>query len=734
MRRWLVAGAVAALASAAATWSHVRLHNPSNKKPLYWSSPSNIGIVIHADGSDDMAGPEETAALRGALQSWNEVEGSTARLVENEDPEQQARSDWTADDLHLLYFDESNTSGFFPPGSGIVAITPVWFSSNGKISDADVLFNGSGYHFTTQGEPGAFDVGDVATHELGHLLGLDHSGSAGSSMYPYVDPTVLLHRSLASDDAVGLRAAYPESGATGSIRGRVERASNGADVAGALIVALDSDGRQVASLLSQPDGTFTLPGLLPGSYRLYARPMHGPVSVNNLTSGWQVETSFAASALSAAVDVTAGAVAEAGTFEVPATQPLVLGSSADPYPLPVESGSASALLVHGSGLGADCTLTCSDPEIEVSVIGWWNTAVQLWADVPSGHPSGNVDLVVTTPGGAVARLVGALEIVPPLPVVSAVSPTAIDSAGGTELWIEGDGFQAGMRAAIGDRVYVDGGALEVLDAHTLHVTTAATVEGLHDVVVLDPSGVEGRLVAAVETALLPSIESVFPSAGSAAGGTEILLRGEHYGDGLIVRIDGVEQAMVEVLDEQSARVVTGAGSPGGPYTLEVEIQTGAVASAAYSYAVDPDPQLDLVSPALGTAGESVTLHGANFTPDMSVVFGADPLTGLGGTPASSVLYVDSQTLSVLTPAHAGGPTSVMVCDTEGQAYLLPSGFEYESSGGGGGGCAALAGAYHRGPGNHRDALAGTWWIAAAFALALGQRARARARRIERVHA
>lgn len=725
MRRVRALAALAAVvaASAAIAWSHVRLQNPANKKPLYWADEDAVSIVLQSAGSDDLDGAEEFAALRAAIRAWNDVDGTTARLVENTSPVQQARTDWAADDLHTMLFDETNASGFFPFGSGVVAITPIWFTSNGRITDADVLFNGSVYQFTTSGELGRFDVADVATHELGHLLGLDHSGSAGSTLYPYVDPSVELHRSVASDDAVGLRSAYPEVGASGSLLGTVARASNGAEIPGALVVALDTAGRQAASVLSGFDGSFRIDGLEPGNYRVYARPLDGPVSAYNLTPGWSITTTFEASALGTPVVVAAGAAAQVGEIAVPSQHGLALGSASDPFPLRATRGAATQLSLHGAGLLPGVVVTCSDPAIDVTVIALWGGLVQFFVEVPAGHPTGNYDLVASDVGGELARLPGALEVVPAEPVVTAVAPAAIDSDGGTVLLVEGSGFLAGLHVALGDRIYAQGSGLELVDEQTLRVTTAATAAGLHDLVVVDASGVEGRLDDAVQVAVLPSIETIFPTAGSAGGGTELLLRGEHYADGMSVRIDGQPVAVVEVLDDQRVRIQTPPGFPGGPYVLELELAGGAAATGLFGYANDPDPELASIEPGFGDVGETITLHGAHFTADMAVVFGADPETGLGGVAATDLTIWDDQTITAVVPPLSGGTHSVMVCDAEGQAVLVGAAFAVAGDDGGGG-CAAVVHAMRGGPPRARDVLAGTWWMLAAFALAGWLRARA----------
>src|SRR5215210_7012318 len=55
---------------------------------------------------------------------------------------------------------------------------------------------------------GGFDIETVTLHEIGHLLGLDHSDVSGSVMWAYVSPNSTL-RTLQADDLAGIRSLYP---------------------------------------------------------------------------------------------------------------------------------------------------------------------------------------------------------------------------------------------------------------------------------------------------------------------------------------------------------------------------------------------------------------------------------------------------------------------------------------------------------------------------------------------
>ncbi len=707
-RTLLRATVVSALATCAA--AHVPLVHPGNGNALHWGRPYDVSIVINASGSEDIQDGSHVTALRNAIDAWNAIGGMTLQLEENRSSTQQSRTDWASDSIHLILFDEDDSSGYFPDGTGIVALTPVYFASSGAILDADVLFNGSEFQFATRPSALRFDVQDVATHELGHFVGLDHSGWAGSTLYPYVDPLVLLHRSPSQDEICGLRGTYPAA-AFAALRGTLRRTSNDTIVRGAQVVALDADGRTRASALSNSTGGFSLIGLLAGGYTLYATPLDGPVSEGNLGSGHTIETDFASTTLGS-WSVAAGEDRSLPTQHVDPDVALALGRNNDEFPLRAIAGQTRSFSLRGVGLVNGCTLSASDPALLVDVTAWNGTMVSFQVTTPIDSPPGHADLAVENPVGARSFLSGALEITPRDPLLASVDPAQGTKHGGTQLTIHGARFVPGSRVVLGTQIYVDGAAdgCTVVDSTTITLTTLSTPAGDADVVVIDPSGDEARLVAGFRFEALPQIATLFPAAGSAGGGTLLTLTGADFEPGCTVSIDGVAQASVEYVDSTLLRVTTGAYVAGGPYTLDVVNPLGASASTAFAYALDPDPLVTGLDPAIGSAsgGDEITIHGANFFASTNVWFGADAETGLGGTPAAEITFVDANTLIVVTPAVSSGVRDLVVRDDiTGQAMALAGAFTFTSSGGSGG-CSIAPLAPPSGP---AERLAGGMWLA-----------------------
>lgn len=155
------------------------------------------------------------------------------------------------------------------------------------IVDGDILFNPADQFSTALStSSNTFDIQAVATHEVGHLLGLDHNGIAHSVMYPFGDAGLDRQRALATDDVIGIAALYPGSAfssAVGTLAGQVTL--NGAGAFASHIVAIDSaTGNAVVDGLTDTQGNFSL-NLPPGNYNVLALPLTGPFDLANF-GGW----------------------------------------------------------------------------------------------------------------------------------------------------------------------------------------------------------------------------------------------------------------------------------------------------------------------------------------------------------------------------------------------------------------------------------------------------------------
>ena len=87
-------------------------------------------------------------------------------------------------------------------------------SKSGEIVDTDIELNGVDYTWTTSTTTGVIltDVQNAMTHEIGHVLGLEHSAEELSVMYPSSKDGELKKRQITQDDIDGLCALYPVDG------------------------------------------------------------------------------------------------------------------------------------------------------------------------------------------------------------------------------------------------------------------------------------------------------------------------------------------------------------------------------------------------------------------------------------------------------------------------------------------------------------------------------------------
>src|SRR6266508_1440624 len=137
----------------------------------------------------------------GAAQ-WNNVTPSPWRFVRND-----------ASNNEIIYAPIDGTLG-------ILAQTQIFGFFN--ITEADVTYDSAEDWYTGSGTPGAsqVDLRSIATHELGHVTGLDHTqnsncpgNSSNATMCPFYTLGTTYIRTLEADDKNGLNANYPRSDA-----------------------------------------------------------------------------------------------------------------------------------------------------------------------------------------------------------------------------------------------------------------------------------------------------------------------------------------------------------------------------------------------------------------------------------------------------------------------------------------------------------------------------------------
>lgn len=185
----------------------------------YRLSPSKWPVA-HAhlllDDIDLRAGSGERRVFTKAMDEWNAVQGSRFALTFEETSYR-----------HVSRIHDDRVSGVaFGNNVQPFAFAATFSESvNGVRRASDVLFD-RGYNWSTKDKPGWFQYSLLSTarHELGHVVGLDHSNSGCSALMGSNCATPGGTRKIRTDDIKGARALFPGGSRHGStqLQGQVD--------------------------------------------------------------------------------------------------------------------------------------------------------------------------------------------------------------------------------------------------------------------------------------------------------------------------------------------------------------------------------------------------------------------------------------------------------------------------------------------------------------------------------
>jgi hypothetical protein len=222
--------------------------------------------------------------LTQAFSRWEGVYSSGIRFAFEGTTGTRDRDD--DDDVNLLTLAPSESLG-----GGVLAATFLVNDASGILRDVDIVFSSEVDYTTSDSpDPSRYDLESVAAHEIGHLLGLEHTGLARATMAPFSDRGDVHQRTLESDDAIGASVLYPEGdflSQTGTLVGSITL--RGEPVFLSHVVATSVSGRIIASALTTPDGGYRIRGLPPDVYIVFAERLDGPIvpaNVNGFRAGF----------------------------------------------------------------------------------------------------------------------------------------------------------------------------------------------------------------------------------------------------------------------------------------------------------------------------------------------------------------------------------------------------------------------------------------------------------------
>ena len=180
--------------------------------PLFWAS-SCVGFSLQENGSEHIAFADFEAVAIQSFVAWSELDcgGGLSSIAFTRLADvacHRAEYDPSGPNANVVMFQDYKWD--YQGTDNTLAKTTVTFDSDtGEILDADIELNHAFNELTVGDDQVVYDLQSILTHEIGHLMGLDHTLDAIATMNAGYAPGDTDLRDLESDDIAGVCAAYP---------------------------------------------------------------------------------------------------------------------------------------------------------------------------------------------------------------------------------------------------------------------------------------------------------------------------------------------------------------------------------------------------------------------------------------------------------------------------------------------------------------------------------------------
>jgi hypothetical protein len=267
----------------ASAYLHFAVDVDGKTMPLRWKS-SPVRWYATNRGAENISASAFQTAVSRAFDTWRNVPSAS---IDFSFAGVTSALPFDDDGLSVLGFEDE------PDLERVLGATSFVIDDvTGELIESDIFFNSTfSWSTSDSGESGRFDLQSIATHEIGHLVGLGHSAlgeseprpsggwrvlGAASVMFPVAFAAGnIADRTLQPDDIAGVSDLYPDGDfakRTGAVAGRV--LLNGRPIFGAHVAAFDLEGGVLIGGFTINDaGDFQISGLRPGAYVIRVEPL-----------------------------------------------------------------------------------------------------------------------------------------------------------------------------------------------------------------------------------------------------------------------------------------------------------------------------------------------------------------------------------------------------------------------------------------------------------------------------